>query len=105
MKTWAVRRRTCCARRVSLRAPSAPGGSDQIRFGFAVLILIFLVALLYVPVSARAAPEEIVIFDDEFKKPGELGYELHLNYVPSGRRTPDYDGEQPPHGIFRFMPE
>jgi hypothetical protein len=90
---------------VSLRAASAAGGSDQIRFGFAVLILMFLLALLYVPVSARAAPEEIVIFDDEFEKPGELGYELHLNYVPSGRRTPDYDGEQPPHGIFRFMPE
>jgi len=79
MKTCTVRRRTCCARSLSLRAASAAGGSDQIRFGFAILVLMFLVALLYVPISARAAPEAIVISEDESEKPGALGYEPPLN--------------------------
>jgi hypothetical protein len=69
------------------------------------LVLAYAAATVYTPLVAHAAPEEIVVFADEFEKKGEWGYELHLNYVPSGRRTPDYDGEQPPQGIFRFMPE
>lgn len=53
----------------------------------------------------RAAPEEIVVFTDEFEKPGETGYEMHFNFAAKARRTPEYPGEQPPHRIFRFMPE
>ena len=57
------------------------------------------------PVIAHAAPDEIVVFTDELEKKGDLGYVLHLNYAARARKTPDYPGEQPPHRVFRFMPE
>jgi hypothetical protein len=53
----------------------------------------------------HAAPDEIVVFTDEFEKKDEVGYELHFNYAARARKTPDYPGEQPPHRIFRVMPE
>jgi hypothetical protein len=58
----------------------------------------------YVP-SALAAPDEIQVYLDDVREPGETGIELHLNHVPKGRRTPDYPGEIPPHGVFRATPE
>ena len=57
------------------------------------------------PQQASAAPEEIVVFADEFEKPGEIGYELHFNFAAKARRTPDYPGEQPPDRVLRLMPE
>lgn len=57
------------------------------------------------PGQAFAAPEEIVVFADEFEKPGAIGYELHFNFAAKTRRTPDYPGEQPPDRVLRFMPE
>jgi hypothetical protein len=57
------------------------------------------------PGQACAAAEEIVVFTDEFEKPGEIGYELHVNFAAKARRTPDYPGEQPPDRVLRFMPE
>ena len=55
--------------------------------------------------SAHASPEEIVIFDDKLEKPGDVGYEVHLNYEAHARREATYPGETPPQGIVRFMPE
>ena len=55
--------------------------------------------------GARASPEEIVIFADEGEKPGEFGYEEHLNYAAKARQDRNYPGETPPQGVFRFMPE
>ena len=55
--------------------------------------------------SAFAAPDEIQVYLDDVRAPGETGIELHLNYVRKGRRTPDYPGEIPPHGVFRATPE
>lgn len=55
--------------------------------------------------GAQAAPDEIQVYIDELLAPGEKGVELHMNYVPGGRRTPDYPGEVPPGGVFRFTPE
>lgn len=56
-------------------------------------------------VPAHAAPEEIVVFDDEFEKPGEVGFTLHMNYANRSRDSADYEGEQVPNKVFRFMPE
>lgn len=53
----------------------------------------------------QAAPEEIVVFADEFEKPGHVGYELHVNYTRLSRKTPDYPGEQAPDRVLRVMPE
>lgn len=54
---------------------------------------------------ALAAPDEIQVYLDDVRAPGETGLELHLNYVPKGRKTPDYPGEIPPHRVFRATPE
>lgn len=55
--------------------------------------------------NVRAAPDEIIVFTDEFEKKGEAGYVVHLNYAAHARKTPDYAGEQPPYRVFRLMPE
>jgi hypothetical protein len=60
---------------------------------------------LLLSAASYAAPDEIVVFTDEFEKKGEVGYELHLNYAARARRLPDYAGEQAPYRVFRFMPE
>lgn len=64
-----------------------------------------IVGGLSINVVAQAAPEEIVVFADEFEKPGEVSYQLHLNLANRSRKTPDYPGEQPPNRIFRVMSE
>jgi hypothetical protein len=70
---------------------------------FAVALCAILSGLW--PGQACAAAEEIVVFTDEFEKPGRTGYELHFNFAARARRTPDYPGEQPPDRVLRFMPE
>jgi hypothetical protein len=60
-------------------------------------------AILCLPVLA--APDEIQVYLDDINAPGKTGIELHLNYVPKGRTTPDHPGEIPPHHVFRATPE
>ncbi len=67
--------------------------------------LALAVAIGGMPATGLAAPDEIVVFTDDFEKKGEVGYELHLNYAARSRKTPDYPGEQAPHRVFRVMPE
>jgi hypothetical protein len=55
--------------------------------------------------GALAAPDEIVVFTDEFEKKGEAGLTVHLNYAARARCTPDYAKEQAPCKVFRVMPE
>lgn len=69
------------------------------------LALLFAFTLNWLAATAHAAPDEIIVFTDELEKKGEIGYVVHLNYAARARKTPDYDGEQPPHHIFRLMPE
>lgn len=75
------------------------------KFIFNRIAVLMAILLALVPVAASAAPDEIVVFTDEFEKPGEVGYELHVNYARRARSTPDYPGEQPPHHVVRVMPE
>lgn len=72
---------------------------------FRKLLVAAAAVLALLPVTVQAAPDEIVVFTDEFEKQGEVGYELHLNYASRARRAPDYAGEQAPHRVFRVMPE
>ena len=55
--------------------------------------------------AAHAASDEIQVYTDDIRAPHEAGVELHLNYVPSGRKTPDYPGETPPYHVFHATPE
>jgi hypothetical protein len=58
------------------------------------------------PAAARAAlPDEIQVYVDDIDKPGAFGLELHANFTPSGRSTPDFPGEIPPAHGFRLTPE
>ena len=41
--------------------------------------LALAVAIGVMPATGLAAPDEIVVFTDDFEKKGEVGYELHLN--------------------------
>ena len=68
------------------------------------LLAVTLIALVCAS-GSWAAEEEIQVYLDDHNKPREFGVETHINYVPSGRSTPDYAGEQPPFHVFRFTPE
>jgi len=57
------------------------------------------------PAAAHAAPEEIQVYMDERGAPGEVGLDIHNNYVLSGDSELDYPGQrQSPHQ-FRITPE
>ena len=55
--------------------------------------------------QACAADEEIQVYMDEIGPPHALGLDVHLNYVPQGRTTADFAGEQASEGRFRITPE
>lgn len=69
----------------------------------AALAALPLALLLAQP--ARAADEEIQVYMDEIGPPHRLGLDLHFNYVPDGRTSPDYPGEQASEGRTRITPE
>src|SRR3954467_12908377 len=54
---------------------------------------------------AFAAPEEIQVYMDELNEPGEIGLDIHNNYVLSGNRYVEYPGEHPSVHRYRFTPE
>lgn len=68
-------------------------------------LLIIVCAGLLGTSLARAAPDEIIVFTDEFEKKGEVGLTFHMNYAARARCTPDYPKEQAPCKVFRAMPE
>lgn len=62
-------------------------GARQLTASLATLLL------LTAAQPASAAPDEIQVYTEEMDDPGEFGLELHLNYVPKGRREASYPGE------------
>lgn len=55
--------------------------------------------------ASWAASDEIQVYTQEMDDPGEIGLELHLNYVPKGRRTPGYPGEMKSEHRLQVTPE
>ena len=55
--------------------------------------------------TARAAPEEIQVYMNEMDAPGEVGLDLHNNYVLSGSSELDYPGAQGSLHRYRLTPE
>ena len=55
--------------------------------------------------NAYSITDEIQVYTDDINKPGEFGLELHINTTPTGRKTPDYPGDSPPHHGLRLTPE
>ena len=70
-----------------------------------IQLIVMLLALGILPSIAMGASEEIQVYLDDHNKPREFGVETHINYVPSGRSSPEYAGEQPPFHVLRFTPE
>ena len=62
-------------------------------------------ALAATPLTARAADEEIQVYMDEIGAIGAPSLDVHLSYVPKGRDTASYPGEQLSEGRFRITPE
>jgi hypothetical protein len=73
-----------------------------LRFAVAATAL----APLLLAAPAHAADEEIQVYMDEMNKAGGYGLDVHLNYVPSGRRANvDYAGEMTSQDRWRITPE
>ena len=66
---------------------------------------VFVSLLALSPCAAIAAPEEIQVYLDDLRAPNQLGVDVHINFVPSGRSAPEYAGERPPAKVFRATPE
>ena len=62
-------------------------------------------ALLLMAPPCHAASEEIQVYMDDLRAPGQLGVDVHNNYVASGRRQAEYAGEQAPGKVYRLTPE
>ncbi len=62
-------------------------------------------AALFAATPARAGPEEIQVYMDEMDAPGEVGLDVHTNYVTSGDVLADYPGEQQSLHRLRVTPE
>jgi hypothetical protein len=63
------------------------------------------VALGAAAAAAHAAPDEIQVYTEELDEPGESGVEMHVNFVPSGRRDPAYPGQMRSDHRLQITPE
>ena len=55
--------------------------------------------------ATLAAPDEIQVYTDDMNEPGEVGVELHVNYVVDGERQSAYAGGSPSHHMLQTTPE
>ncbi len=69
------------------------------------LNLLLLLTGLPLEPSVAANQDEIQVYDYTINKPGEFGYEVHLNTTPEGRTFLDYPDEITNNHGFRFTPE
>lgn len=67
----------------------------------------FLVCLMAAAASfsAQAAADEIQVYTQEMDEPGEFGLELHMNYVPKGRKEASFPGEMKSDRRLQLTPE
>ena len=57
-----------------------------------------VVAIVVLGIARAAAaqdPFEIQVYDSDTAPPGDVGFEVHLNYFPAGVRAPSPEGELP----------
>ncbi len=55
--------------------------------------------------GTAGATDEIQVYNAEINEPGRFSLQLHGNYVPSGRTTPDFPGGIVPDGATNGTPE
>lgn len=66
---------------------------------------VMLALLSSMSLGTHAAPDEIQVYTEEMDDPGEFGLELHVNYVPDGRKEPSYAGEMKSNRRLQVTPE
>lgn len=69
------------------------------------LISGLLVMLPLFSTTALAAEDEIQVYGNELNEDGELGLELHMNYVADGSAEKAWPQQQPSRHMFRLTPE
>lgn len=84
-----------------MRATSAPPLRGPSLLTAALLALAALTGVS----NALAASDEIQVYTEEMDEPGEFGLELHVNYVPKGRKEASYAGEMPSDKRSQVTPE
>jgi hypothetical protein len=52
-----------------------------------------------------ASSDEIQVYDDAINQPGEIGLEVHTNFVLEGEKEPAYPGDLASHHLLRVTPE
>ena len=57
------------------------------------------------PLTCRAAPEEIQVYLDDMTAPGHVGLDVHNNFVVSGDSSPAYQGGSATQHQYRLTPE
>jgi len=67
--------------------------------------LLFFALVLPASLPVFAAPDEIQVYTEEMDDPGKIGLELHLNYVPKGRKEAGYPGEMASQNRLQVTPE
>jgi hypothetical protein len=72
------------------------------RISLSVFCLASLCALLARPALAG---DEIQIYTNDLRKPGESGVEIHANYTPRGSTALDWAGQVLSHHAFNLTPE
>jgi hypothetical protein len=55
--------------------------------------------------SYAASSDEIQVYDDSINEPGEIGLEVHVNFVLEGEEKPAYRGDLASHHLLRVTPE
>lgn len=66
---------------------------------------LFALATIVSAEVMAASADEIQVYDEAINDVGELNVDVHINYVGSGVKTPEYSGEVPAHHSFRMTPE
>lgn len=55
--------------------------------------------------SHAFASDEIQVYTNDLRKPGESGVEIHMNHAPVGRADADWPGQVPSRRAFNVTPE
>jgi len=71
----------------------------------AFVVAVALLLLLSASGRALAQTDEIQVYNAEINEPGQASIELHNNYTPIGRKTPDFPGAVVPQGTLNGVPE
>lgn len=69
------------------------------------VLCLALLGIAFSRTVSAASDDEIQVYNDAINKPGQAGLDVHMNYVVSGVKTPEWQGDVPAHHSGRVTPE